>query len=188
MEKNVVISTRTALKAGHNLPIKVYSDNNFVIIDESLPLNFTKWDDENGVLYSFRLTSFDQSRMPTNSDNAISVVALDYNFIQVMEVAPMPLKFFDDLIGTIKASGVSFSDKFKEQIYYNFSEALHKDRWRLSPHDINAMTGTTVMDDSDNYYAGRMVESFKETRKYAQRNAEIDAEKNNNGDDSSSNP
>ena len=76
MVKDVVISTRTALKAGHNLPIKVYSDNNFVIIDESLPLNFTKWDDENGVLYSFRLTSFDQSRMPTNSDNSISVVAL----------------------------------------------------------------------------------------------------------------
>lgn len=181
MTKEVVISTRTALKAGHNLPVKVYSDNNFVIIDESLPLNFTKWDDENGVLYSFRLSSFDQSRMPTNVENAISVVAIDYNNIQVMEVAPMPLEFFDELIGTIKDSGVTFSDTFKEQIFYNFTEALHKDRWRLAPNDINAMTGAPVVDDSDHYYAGRFTEAFKETREYAKRNEEIKAAKNNSG-------
>lgn len=186
MVKDVVISTRTALKAGHNLPLKVYSDNNFAIIDESLPLNFTKWDDANGILYSFRLASFDQSRMPTNSDNAISVVAVSYDFIQVMEVAPMPLKFFNELVSTIKASGVAFSNEFRDQIRYNFEEALHKDRWRLAPNDINAMTGTTVMDDSDHYYAGKFNESFKETRTYAKRNEEIDAEKNSGN--SSSNP
>ena len=174
MSKETVISIRNALKAGKNLPLKVYADNDFIIVDESNAAQFTKWDDTNGVLYTFRLMSFDQSRTPNNSDNAISVGAILYEFIQAMEVAPMPLKNFDDLMGSMAAEGINMSTEFKDHIKHVFTELLHKDRWKLSPSDINAIHGANLRTKEDQYYAGHFSENFKETRDHAIHNQKID--------------
>ena len=170
-----VIKMRDGLKGGKNLPVKVYSDNNFVIVDESAAFNYTKWDDENGILYVFRLSDFHQSRVAGNWEEAISVAAINYEFIQVMEVAPMPLKYLDNIVESIKANGVPFSDEFKESIRYTFESALHKDRWRLSPDDVNNIHGVPVKGkDEDDYYHGKFAEPFKETVRYRDRNQQVE--------------
>ena len=55
MDKAQVIKLRDELKCGKNLPVRVLINNSFTIIDESHHLQFTKWDDTNGILYSLRL-------------------------------------------------------------------------------------------------------------------------------------
>ena len=164
---------RTALKSFKNLPLKVYADNDFIIVDESAALQFTKWDDENGILYTFRLMSIDQSRNPSNLEQSISVGAVLYDFIQAMEVAPMPIKEFDNLFTSMEGTGVVFNnEQFKDNIKYAFTQALRPDRVALTHEAINAMTGSKAMGDKpeDYYYSGRYKESFKETRDHAMHN------------------
>ena len=52
MDKDKVIKLRDALKADKNLPLRILIDNGFTTIDESYHLQFTKWDDTNGILYT----------------------------------------------------------------------------------------------------------------------------------------
>ena len=49
MEIAQVIAVRDALKAGKNLPLTIYIDNAFRIVNENNVFQFTKWDDNNGV-------------------------------------------------------------------------------------------------------------------------------------------
>mgnify|MGYP003533966772 FL=1 len=174
MEKEDVIKIRTAIKAGKNLPVRVFVDNAFTIIDESQTFQFTKWDDDNGILYSFRLIDPQSDKIPNNIEQAVSVYSTSYANIQAIETPVVPMKDMDSLFGTIEATGCKFSEDFKSLIKHAFTEVLHHDRYQLSSSDINSILGPNTVNDKDDYYYNKFTENFKETRRYADRNAAID--------------
>lgn len=164
--KEVIIAMRNALKAGVNLPLKAYGDNVHVAVDESLAFAFTVWDDDNGVLYFFRLMDVDQSQSLANVRNqSISVAAIKYEFIQVMEVAPMPISKIHNICSTIKSnsSNITLPDEFVDHMEYVFTRALSDKTADILPSDINAAHGAYLMNDDDQYYSGRFKEPYKET-------------------------
>lgn len=166
--KEVVIAMRDALKAGINLPLKVYGDNVHVMVDESAEFMFTLWDDDNGVIYVFRLLDIDQSRMPSNHlEQSISVAAVKYEFIQAMEVAPMPMKCFDDLCTTLRNSSdnMIFTEEFQEHIKKVFNRALNDNITAdLTANAKNAVHGLRITSQRDQWSNGIRAEPFKETR------------------------
>lgn len=188
MEKDKVIALRTALKGGKNIPLRVYVDNAFRIVDESNKLQFTKWDDTNGILYSFAITDPVSSKMPSNEEQCVSMFAVDYEYIECMEAVFVPLKDFDAVIGTIEASGATMSDNFKAAMKSVFTGALNFNNPNMSPTDINKLYKIDdFVDAKDDWYNDKFKESFKETRQKAEINAYADKVKNeadngNNGD------
>ena len=175
-----VVSMRNALKGGKNLPVRAYGDNAFVLVDEARPFMFTKWDDRNGVVYVFRLLSLYDSTHPNNAtEQSISVAAVLYEFIQVMEVSPMPLDNFDDVIGSMQGEGITFNPDFVNQMKAAFKGALDPERVTFDNIDKNRILGVDVKETQDAYYRGIFAENFKETREKAEYNAYVD--KQNNG-------
>lgn len=156
--KEVVISMRTALKAGRNLPLKVYADNGWIIVDESVTSSFTKWDDENGVIYYFRLADPMSSKHLRNNPEVISVCAIKYEFIQAMEVVPFAVELLDDVFDSIEGStnGVTtFSNEFREKIKHVFHAWL-KPRSEMYPELVNAIVGDNrAASEAYDYYSGR---------------------------------
>lgn len=171
MTKEQVIKMRDTLKAGKNWPLIVYIDNAFRNIDESNVLQFTKWDDENGFLYSYSLTDIIKDNSPSNIGGGVSLFATDYEHIQSMEVAKINIK---DLGTSIDALGC-ISAEWKQRIIDRFNLALNPNLVNLSRSDINkamgVVDGQKALNDNDDYYAGRYKQSFKETRPMAERNA-----------------
>lgn len=189
MEKSDVIKMRTALKGGHNWPLKVMVDNNHTVIDEAGKLEFTKWDDDNEMLYSFRLPDMQTDRFPNNVGQFISVFAIHYDYIQAMEVSAMPISKFGDLFGTLADAGCNMSETFKTKIQGVFTDALKTDRVNLTPTDINYMLDATdpkAVSDKDDWYNGKFTQNFAETRQKALLNkqAEEEAVENESEDDS----
>lgn len=171
MEKDQVIKMRDTLKAGNNWPVMVYIDNAFRIIDESNALQFTKWDDDNGILYNYSLTDINMDTNPSNIRGGISIFATDYANIQSMEVASINIK---DLGTSIESLGC-ISDEWKERIINRFKTALNPNLVNLNREDINKAMGVVdghkALDDSDDYYAGRYAQSFVETKIMMNHNA-----------------
>jgi hypothetical protein len=171
MEKERVIQMRNKLKAGENLPVIIYIDNLFKKIDESNVLQFTKWDDENGILYSYSLTDPLMDRNPSNVEGTISLFATDYEMIQAMEVPRMPITILGDSIDALEC----ITPEWKQRIIERFELALNPELVDLKRSDINAamgiIDGQKALNDNDDYYAGRYTQSFKETRLMAERNA-----------------
>lgn len=182
MEKSQVIKMRNALKAGKNLPLIVYIDNLFTKINESNVFQFTKWDDDNCILYSFSLTPPGMEECPSNVGGTISVFATDYEMIQAMEVAALPI----ELLGTSIDSLGCISDEWKQRIIDRFKTALDPNIVTLSAADINKAMGVVdghkALNDNDDYYAGKYMQPFAETRPMADHNAyaeKVAAEKAN---------
>ena len=177
MEKDQVIKMRDTLKAGKNWPLMVYIDNTFRIIDESNVLQFTKWDDENGILYNYSLTDPCMENSPSNIGGGISVFATGYSNIQCMEVARMNINNLSDSIDSIGC----ISSEWKERIINRFKAALDPNLVNLSHTDINKamgiIDGNKALNDNDDYYAGRFMESFAETRLMAGRNKYAESQK-----------
>ena len=48
-----VIAMRDSLKGDKNLPLLIHSETGNAVISEANLMSFTKWDDDNGILYSF---------------------------------------------------------------------------------------------------------------------------------------
>lgn len=171
MEKDQVIKMRNALKAGKNWPLIIYIDNAFRNIDESNVLQFTKWDDENGILYSYSLSDPIKDNSPSNIGAGVSLFATDYEMIQSMEVARINI---NDLATSIDSLGC-ISAEWKERIIERFKIALNPDLINLKASDINVAMGVVnghkALNDNDDYYAGRFTQSFAETRPMAERNA-----------------
>lgn len=165
--KEVVIAMRDALKAGKNLPLKVYCDNVHIMIDESAEFMFTLWDDDNGVVYVFRLMDLAHTRIPNNKlEQSISVGAIKYEFIQAMEVAPMPMKSFDDICSTIRSSSndMIFTNEFQEHIKKVFTRALNDNgQADLTNSAKNAVHGLRLTSQRDQWNLGIRSEPFKET-------------------------
>lgn len=175
MDKDKVIKLRDALKADKNLPLRILIDNGFTTIDESYHLQFTKWDDTNGILYSFRLVDMNRDRIPSNKANSIAVFAVEYESIQCMELAVLPLKDLDAVFDGISDSGCTISDAFRNLIKGTFEYVLSSDRYELSPTTLSNILGPNAVNDKDDYYAqpGKFTESFKETIRYRKHNEDI---------------
>lgn len=178
LTKEEIIRLRNTLKCGKNIPLRILSNNSFFIIDESNVLQFTKWDDTNKVLYSFRMVNPNADITPSNRQQLISVVAVPYDRIEAMEAPYLPIDDIETICDAIKSSGCSFSDDFKKLIKHTFVEALHPDRITLSSSDINSIIGPGAVNDNDDYYYGKYKESNKETLRYRDRNAEANNNSN----------
>lgn len=174
MEINEVILMRDTLKAGKNIPVRVLLDNLHTVIDESNPSQFTKWDDDNGILYSFRLVDMQGDTCPSNVQNAISVFAVHYASIQAMELPVLPYSGIDTIFSSMEATGVTMSDNFKKRIKDTFAMMLETGRAVMTHEDFNKVSGSNL-DTSDDYYAGRYKQPFKETRLMASRNEYVDS-------------
>ena len=176
MEKDQVIKLRDDLKCGKNLPLRIYIDNSFTIIDESNTFHFTKWDDENAVLYSFRLIDINGSdHNPSDKQNSISFFAVPYEMIQAMMIPVLPLTELDSLFDSLSSGGCPFSDDFKKLIKHTYERALHPATYTMDSSMITSMLGDGAVNDKDDYYAhpGKFTEPFRETLRYKNRNDEI---------------
>ena len=60
-----------------------------------------------------------------------------------------------------------------------YDKTLGTDKPSISREEINNLIGSNL-DTRDDYYAGRMTQNFKETARYRDRNAAIDADKESN--------
>ena len=172
-----VVVLRDSLKGDKNLPLLIHSETGNAVISESNLMSFTKWDDDNGILYSFRLKNLTNTQNPSNLSNEIEVIGVPYDHISTIETAHMELKHLDGVFGSMEAHGITFKEGFKDQIKYVFKEALHPNRWGLDHSELNAMHGFEALNTKDEYYRGRFAESFKETRDTAERNAWVQAKK-----------
>jgi hypothetical protein len=171
MTKDQVIKMRTKLKAGKNWPLIIYIDNAFRNIDESNTLQFTKWDDEEGILYSYALSDPIKDGSPSNIDAGVALFATDYEMIQSMEVVRINIEDLGDSIDSLGC----ISDEWKGRIIKRFELALNPNLVNLNRSDINKVMGVIdnqkALNDDDDYYAGRYTQPFKETRTMAERNA-----------------
>ena len=174
MTKEQVIKMRTVLKAGKNWPLIVYIDNAFRNINEANALQFTKWDDENGILYHYSISDPIKDHSPSNLDGGVSLFATDYEMIQSMEVANIRL---DDLGASIDSLN-NISDEWKQRIIERFKLALNPNKAFISREEINKAMGVIdnhkAINDSDDYYNNRFTESFAETRAAANRNEYVE--------------
>lgn len=181
MTKNQVISLRDNLKCGKNFPLRLTVCDHLTVIDESNKMQFTKWDDTNGIVYSFRLINPIDDMVPNNSNNAISVMAIPYDNITSMEIVFLPISELDTFFTSLASSGCNMSNEYKALIKHTFASILHPDRYQLPPTIIADLLGDDAVNTKDDYYAGNYVESTKETLRYAERNKEIE-ESNSNGE------
>lgn len=177
-----IVQMRNALKGGKNIPLLIHAETGNVVISELNTLSFTKWDDTNGILYSFRLKNLTNTQSPSNLSNEIEVIGVPYDHISTIETIRMTTDQLDDVFGSMESTGITFKEGFKDAIKYAFREALHPDRWSLSRDEINSIHGTQVYDTSDDYYRGKFAEPFKETRDKAEYNKFV-ADKKAAGED-----
>ena len=173
MDNQQVIKMRDMLKSGKNFPLRMTVCDHLTTIDESKIFQFTKWDDANFTLYSFRLVNPDSDTIPSNIGNAISVMGIPYSNITSMEIAQLPTAEIETVFESLSSYGCSLSSEFKNLIKHTFTSVLHPDRYQLPPTVITELLGGNAVNDKDDYYAGRYVESAKETLRYLERNKEI---------------
>lgn len=169
-----VIKMRDGLKAGCNWPLKVYADNTTVIIDESNMAAFTKWDDDNEILYYFRLADPISSRQWQNTPPVISVTAVRYLYIQYMEAVPFPVVKLDDVMDSIESTGATaFSPEFREKIKHVFEKLNDPKLVELYPELVNAIHGLQETDIQyrrvPDYYSGKPDGAYFQETAYTRR-------------------
>ena len=173
MEIKEVVLLRDTIRCGKNLPVRVCIDNCFTIIDESNPTQFTIWDDENGILYSFRLVDVQGDTSPSNKQQAVSLFAVNYTSIQAIEVPLLPVDDIATAITNIRNTGKAVSKEFEERIIKSYKGLLSGNLVDLTHEDINRLTGSNL-NTADDYFAGRFTQSFKETLPTHDRNKYVD--------------
>ena len=174
-----IISWRESLRGGKNLPLRIIFDNQFNF-DESLTFNFIKWDDANGIVYTFSLPNPADLTSPGNQPNFVKVFSAPYDKIWYIE-SIVPMDLLDDVFKSIEDNGcTAFAAGAKERIKRVLSEAIDPKRWGLEPEDINSIHGYRIMDDNVEYYRSRFPENFKETRDHALHNQYVKDSQNQN--------
>lgn len=175
MEIDRVITLRSALKAGKNIPLTVYIDNAFKFIDESMIGHFVFWDDANGYLYDISYPDMMADHNPGNVE-AISAFCVGYASIQSMYASMVPLTDIDNLFDSMATAGKVVDADRRAMIKNFFKKTLGKDVFNISREELNKLLGADLNTDDD-YYNGRMTENFKETIRYKDRNDAIDKAK-----------
>ena len=180
MEKSIVIKLRDTLKQGKNLPLLVLVDNAFMNVNEADTARFTKWDDENGILYHWLLPTphmQESYRMDT-----VTLYALSYEYIQGMQVVNVPVKYLGDGIDAIKASGCDISDKFKDLIINTYKNLTDPTDVPCSPVDYNNLISANRLDPeapnavnevNDYYYNKTFNQDINVTRRTREYNESI---------------
>lgn len=158
------IKLRNELKCGKNIPLRILIDNCFTIIDESHRLQFTKWDDASGTLYSLRLIDPQSDHIGSNKEDAISVFAVPYEHIQAMEIPVLRRKDLDSFFDSLASGGCTFSEDYKNLIKNTFKEALNPDMASLSPTKMKQLLGSDAADNRDDYYNGKYTEAAKDIK------------------------
>ena len=149
-----VIMLRDTLKAGKNLPLQVYLDNAFLSIDESNVLQFTLWDDDNGLLYSFRLPALESDDYGTsNRSENVSVYVATYEQIQGMAIGLLPLSELDGVLDSINNSR-PISPEMKNLIITTYNKVLKENYVDPMPEDYNKLVGSNLNTQED-YFKGR---------------------------------
>ena len=164
MEKDLVIKLKNILRGDQNYPLRVFIADNVTVVDETSITQVTKWDDENGIIYSFRLPGPTITDIPNNAPKAISITAISYENIQGIEVIRVPVSNLDAIFDKIDAISSTEGETIKK--LYNF--LLSNDLTNINPSTIAAAMGASAKDD---YYNGKYTENFKETRPRANINA-----------------
>ena len=162
MENNEVIQLRDTLKAGQNIPLRIFLDNAFTIIDESLITQFTLWDDKNGYLYSFRTIDPQSDRYPNNSEKAISLFVTDYTNIQTMEAVRVPLTSLDTIFDSIVKSGRPIKEEMRKLIKNTYDKILSNDLVDPMHAYYNSLLGSHL-DTENDYYNSKYAERYQET-------------------------
>ena len=179
MDIKDVIKIRDILKADKNLPVVVHVDNTLACIDESAPFQFTKWDDVNGILYSFRLPNANLAADTMVNRKEICLYATTYENIQAIELCKVSLDNVEDVIEKIKESGVTFSDDFKNYIIGSF-ENIFNPSFEMTNKNVNLALGTHL-DESYDYYNGKYRHFDKETNFADKRNTSVKEESKDDG-------
>jgi hypothetical protein len=172
MDPNAAIKLRDTLKCGKNLPLRIFVNNAFAVIDESLTTQFTIWADEESMLYVYRLIGPQEDTYPNNRGKAISLYACNYEFIEGMEVCRLPLDDIATSLNMIEANGHSMSDEFKERVARSYKLILDDDRHTMSHAAINNETGS-MLDTKDAWYGDKYQEAFKETLQERKHNLNV---------------
>lgn len=162
MEKAEVIRVRDILKCGKNYPLRLHIDNVYRVIDESLTTQFTIWDDENATLYLYSLIGPQEDKIPNNSYKAVSLLAIDYDIIQGMEVCALPIADLDTSFEYLERDGHTLSSEFKERIKRTYTQLFHDGRYVLTNAELNNISGS-MEPTGDSYYGNKFRENFKET-------------------------
>lgn len=177
MKKSDVIALRDSLKANKNIPLRILIDNAFVIVDENMKFQFTKWDDDNGILYSVRLTDPLSMKYPNDNMTQCSVLAISYEFIQTIEA---PRVFVNDEKGRGDLKDIldnipAFGTDFKNLILNSFNYINNKNTAHITPTTINdKLSNPDFQSDVQDYAVSRaddyvytdgkkFVQSYKET-------------------------
>ena len=174
MDNKSVIMIRDILKAGKNLPVVVHVDNVLISIDESSLFQFTKWDDDNGILYSFHLPNANLAADTMVDEKEICIYATAYEHIQAIELCKVSLDNTKDVIESIKSHGVTFSDEFKSLIIDSFEKILDPSFENIN-RNVNKLLGANF-DVSNDYYNGNFHHFDKETN-FADKRKAVDKEK-----------
>lgn len=149
-----VITLRNILKAGKNLPLQIYLDNAFSSIDESNVLQFTLWDDDNGLLYSFRLPALESDDYGTsNRSENVSVYVATYEQIQGMGIGTLPLAELEGVLDSINETR-PISPEMKNLILTTYNKILKENYVYPTPEDYNKITGSNLNTQED-YYKGK---------------------------------
>ena len=173
MTKEEVISIRNTLRGGDNrFALRVFIADNITVVDESAIATSTKWDDENGFIYLFRLPSPAISDIPNNRDKKISITVIPYSNIQGIEAIMIPLDKLDSVTDNISC----LTEDNVKNLKSIFNRLLTSDLTELTPSNVSRISGGyTPSAGRDDYYDGRFGENFKETRPKAELNAYVDS-------------
>jgi len=187
MTKAQVIAMRNTLRGGDkNFPLRAFVCDNVTIIDETNITQITKWDDDNGVIYSFRLLSPTIADVPNNLRKEISITAVPYENIQAIEAIRVPVKDLDTIFDAI-GSAISATEGANIKKLFDF--LLSNDLTVITPTTLRAaLGGNTVVAGHDDYYNGKFGENFKETRPKAELNAYVDSLINNDSSEDEEDP
>jgi len=174
--RTTVIKMRTALKAGMNWPLKIFTNDDQIIVDENNKGAATKWDDDQGILYYFRLADPDSSKAYQGQAGVLSVSAIKYDIIQAMEACPFPVSDLDKVFDSIESqSSTKFSDEFRDRIKVIFKSLTDPNLVELYPNRMNLIHGTWVANPDIDYYSGNPnVTKFQETAEVRQYNKGVE--------------
>lgn len=169
MDAVKVRSLREKLKAGKNFPLSVNINNNTRLIDESVPGQFTLWDDDNEILYSI---SFSAMELNPGRMGGITVFGVSYELVEGMQISELPVDQLPTVLKSICVSDEVATSQHQQAIY-NFFEYMCNPNTEKSRAIINQLTGSNLP-TADDYYNGKMAYSFKETTPSRDNNKYVD--------------
>lgn len=154
MTKEQVKTLVETLHGDSNFPLRVFVDSGTGSIDESAKTQFTKWDHENGILYSIRLPAVSATMLPSNAENCISIFAVDYATIYGIEAVRVPLDRANEIFDKIEV----MNDTDKEMIGIIYKFILNHDITEITPTNLKKYLGEKI-NDQDDYYNNKYEEA-----------------------------